>query len=308
MKKVLKTIFWALVVVLLIFESFSFSSLAKIVSSEGGSGGKTIIVDDDGDGDYTSISQGIAAAEPGDTVLVRGGVYYETLNIYKSSITLKGASDPNGPAVPVIGSTGTSSPIISIYRDSCVIQGFKIMGDKARKAIEVKGNDNIIKDNTILNSYVGIVIWSPGNVISGNSIGLDTVGVQVYNSFNVIENNNFWGDSQCIYTSRAFNLEISGNTFAGYQTGISINFYYPTESYCTITDNNFLEPDNVLSNLFGIGIKSATFRNCLRANWRHNYWGLPHLTKVILGTIEHGNTEYSWINIDWRAAKIPHIN
>jgi len=301
MEKVLKRIFLALVILSVC--ALAGTNLGNALAQDTG---KTIIVDDDGDGDYAKIWQGIVAAKSGDTIIVRGGVYYESINIYKSSIILKGEKDPNGPAIPVIGSTGASSPIISISADSCVVQGFKIMGDKARTAIYVKGSNNIIKENTILNSYAGIVVWGSGNVISSNSIGLNTVGVQIYNSFNTVENNDFWGDKECIYTSRASSLEISGNTFAGYQTGISINFDYPTESYCQITNNNFLEPDALLGFL-GLGVKSATFHNCLRAQWRGNYWGVPHIVKIIWGTVEHGNTEYPWINIDWRPAKIPRI-
>lgn len=50
-----------------------------------------IIVDDEGDGDYTSIKEAVNNANPGDTIEVYSGTYYEhNITIEKEEITLKG--------------------------------------------------------------------------------------------------------------------------------------------------------------------------------------------------------------------------
>ena len=43
--------------------------------------GVTIIVDQNGDGDYTSIQSGVNGANSGDTILVRSGTYIEAIYI-----------------------------------------------------------------------------------------------------------------------------------------------------------------------------------------------------------------------------------
>lgn len=50
-----------------------------------------LTVDDEGDGDYTSIAEAVATANPGDTIEVYSGDYYEcNITIYASGLTLKG--------------------------------------------------------------------------------------------------------------------------------------------------------------------------------------------------------------------------
>jgi len=68
----------------------------------------TLCVKQDGSGDYTIIQEALNAANPGDTVLVHPGRYFENLVINKSNITL----------MSLEGTTGDDS-----YIDSTVIDG-----------------------------------------------------------------------------------------------------------------------------------------------------------------------------------------
>ena len=50
-----------------------------------------IIVDDEGDGDYTSIKEAVNNTNPGGTIEVYSGTYYECgIEIYTENITLRG--------------------------------------------------------------------------------------------------------------------------------------------------------------------------------------------------------------------------
>ncbi|NOZ62112.1 MAG: hypothetical protein GXO74_10560, partial [Calditrichaeota bacterium] len=52
---------------------------------------RTIIVDARGNGDYLTISEGMAAASSGDTVYVMPGTYYEHGIRMKENVVLQGA-------------------------------------------------------------------------------------------------------------------------------------------------------------------------------------------------------------------------
>ncbi len=68
----------------------------------------TLNVKQDGSGDYTQIQDALDAADPGDTILVHPGRYFENLEINKNNITLKSLEAISGD---------------SSYIDSTIIDG-----------------------------------------------------------------------------------------------------------------------------------------------------------------------------------------
>ncbi|MFX0212178.1 MAG: hypothetical protein ACFFDT_39760, partial [Candidatus Hodarchaeota archaeon] len=72
-------------------------ALFSIVLFSYSSWGKTIIVDQTGNGDYIQINEAITNSSDGDTIIVKAGVYVESVNIYKA-ITIIG----EGPDVTTI--------------------------------------------------------------------------------------------------------------------------------------------------------------------------------------------------------------
>ena len=96
--------------------------IKSIVSSES----KTIIVDDNGTADYSSIQEAINAAECGDTIYVRNGTYYENLLIQKDNITLLGENKETS----IIDGDGIGG-ILNLYAANNIsIQGFSILNGK----------------------------------------------------------------------------------------------------------------------------------------------------------------------------------
>ena len=84
----------------------------------------TIIVDDDGTGDYTSIQTAINNAGVGDNIVVKDGTYTEQLTVNVPSISLVAASGET----PVIYLSSYSVGI-DVTASDIIIEGFEIFGN-----------------------------------------------------------------------------------------------------------------------------------------------------------------------------------
>ena len=84
----------------------------------------TWTVDDSGGADFTRIQDAINASNPGDTIEVRSGTYYENVDI-DNELILTGIDTGSGK--PVVDAGGIGS-VITISADGCVLNGFTVTG------------------------------------------------------------------------------------------------------------------------------------------------------------------------------------
>jgi parallel beta-helix repeat protein len=146
-------------------------------------GANTWIVDDEGDGDFTSIQAAIDYASDGDTIEVYSGTYVENITIYKK-LWLKGNSSEylNGTDVgkPIINASfQNNTHTIRVVCNGIRLSGFNITGSgkewktvgqgtayEAKKyqchGILILSNDCNITDNSIYQNGHGIYISSGG--------------------------------------------------------------------------------------------------------------------------------------------------
>ena len=176
-----------------------------------------ILVDDDGDADYSKIQDAIDNASNGDTIYVKSGTYNESIMIFKP-ITLIGE---NKDTTIIDRYSKTSKyfvkSTIDIYADNITIDGFTI-------------NDN---------SYA-IKIYSDYNKISNNVFtdNLDGVALEGANN-NIITNNIFRNNSISLKSNACYNY-VAYNTIKDSTGGISL-----TDSYeNTIEKNNIIACNN----------------------------------------------------------------
>lgn len=92
--------------------------------------GNIIIVDDEGDGDYTSIKDALSSASPGDTIEVYSGTYPEQgIRIIKDNITLLGIPHElgrgNDSGKPIIKGDGTTY-VIKLIESNITVSNFII--------------------------------------------------------------------------------------------------------------------------------------------------------------------------------------
>jgi parallel beta-helix repeat protein len=274
-------------------ESFSFKSGIQV-------SGDIIIVDDEGDGDYTSIKNALNHTDPGDIIEVYSGTYYEYgIIISEDNITLKGipyelgnGSDIGKPFVNGEGKNyviffdakniildsfhienkdGTDHCIISISQNAsgCIISN-NDLANTSLCLIYVEGSNNKVINNNISHSAIrqGILLYDPCNncLISGNVISDVEIGIDLWDSnHNTITGNKI---SRC----REFGIDIAssdyntvkGNSFKDNSVGIHIIY---NSRGSRIKNNNFI--NNQLQAQFVYGIPIFWY---LTNRWNGNYW------------------------------------
>jgi parallel beta-helix repeat protein len=178
-------------------------------------GETTIYVDDDGGADYTTIQRAIDNANPGDTVYVFSGTYYENVIVYKS-INLTGENRKT-----TIIDAERERSVITTTKDWTNITGFTVKnsGDYYDDAgIKLSGENNCrIYDNIIQSNEVnGIYLYqySDNNIISNNEIYSSRYGINMHiSSKNTITDNKIDNSDEVaikIYSSNE--NTITGNT------------------------------------------------------------------------------------------------
>jgi parallel beta-helix repeat protein len=135
-----------------------------------------IIVDNEGDGDYTSIQDAIDNASNGDKIMVYSGIYHENVLVNKT-LTLVGVDAElgagNDTGMPILNGTGVGGTGIMIKADGTLIKGFFIR-DYQDGIDLVFCRNNMIVNNTIVlpknaGNYIGLYV-SDYNTISYNQL------------------------------------------------------------------------------------------------------------------------------------------
>jgi nitrous oxidase accessory protein len=289
-----------------------------------------ITVDDDGDGDYTSIKDAVNNASPGDTIEVYSGTYFENnITISKPYLTLLGIphelGNGSGTGKPFINGQGLDD-VINIFADNTILSGFHIenSGNRLVSALLLSNNckycivsDNDISNNscgmliacgschncTIINNtlrrcvdYQGIVVTEPSsyNTITGNTITDVSLGVDLWeSSHNTVTKNTIRKCLHGIDVSSDGN-SVSLNTLENNTLGIIVTGY-----------GNEVRHNNLINNQ-----QQATFiippdmwHGPGYIKWVGNYWNRPQrLPHLIFGY----TCLVPWFNVDWRPALAPY--
>jgi parallel beta-helix repeat protein len=307
-------------------DSFSLCSGSQVT-------GDIIIVDDEGDGDYTSIKEALNSTDPGDTIEVYSGTYYEyDLDIEIEDITLKGIlyelGNGNDIGKPLIHGQGKGK-VMRIWAKRFTITGFRIENGGGTIACGIIGiqkdadncvisdndiahaitgcvgiisNNNKILNNTISHSAIrqGIALGEEckNNTISGNVISDVEIGIDLWDSnHNTVIGNKI---SRCwefgIDIAGSDYNTVKGNSFEDNAVGVHIIYH---SRGCRIKNNNFI--NNQLHAYFVYGFPIFW---CLTNRWNGNYW---NGTRTMPYPIRGGHFFFiPFVQFDWRPALKPY--
>jgi parallel beta-helix repeat protein len=249
-----------------------------------------ITVDDEpGDADFTSIKDAVNSANPGDTIEVYSGTYYEgEISMKTPKITLKGVpyelGSGNDTGKPIIVREG-SRHIFWVEADHIIISGFIMQ-------------DNISENKMLYQGHFIDVHSVNGCLISNNTIQNGTyysVGIDCYNtnSVHIIDNIIDNMDWNGISFTKITNAIISGNSIINSRNGISID----SSEAINITKNKI--------NGCGGGIQLSSSHNITLYlnNIESNSIGLS-LTISKKNIIKQNNFINNSRNAIWTASKI----
>lgn len=151
---------------------------------------------------YENIQDAVDAAEPGDSIKVKEGIYEEHVKIRKSVCIIgdPGSDDEIGPGenAPIIdgGDVDSDQPIPRVFdvfqvEGSVVIEGFEIVGfTKDWEGIAVRETSDVaVRDSYIEDIRTGITTQSPFNLEDGwevrrNELINPDIGIELQNVSN----------------------------------------------------------------------------------------------------------------------------
>ena len=144
---------------------FPSASSTNITNSQDVKVSRAVIrVDDDGDGDYTSIQDAIDNATAGDIIEVYSGTYDDIITVDKQ-LSLMGVDSElgggGGTGKPFLnGECGNDEDLIHVKNNGCSISGFHIKSqDYCYNAILISSDNNNIFQNEIENTNFGINLY-----------------------------------------------------------------------------------------------------------------------------------------------------
>ena len=288
--------------------------------------GNVITVDDEGDGDYTSIKEAVNNASEGDIIEVYSGTYYEHgIEIRKENITLKGIpyelGTGNDIGMPFLD--GQDHDLLFIKADGVTLSGFRIEneGNVAAGTITLNSATNCLISENDVSHMLGPPIYCKdcSNIkiinnnlshsairqgicfhecdsftISRNIITNCPTGILVWDSNNnTIEGNTILNCGHGIESYGSFNI-VFQNIIEDNSHGIVV-----VGAFNVIKQNNFIG-NSKTDAFFQIGIDDFPFLN----QWFNNYWGRPRILPYpIFGFVLFF---IPWVQFDWRPALLPH--
>jgi parallel beta-helix repeat protein len=234
---------------------------------------------------YQNITDAIAAAEPGDTITVSPGSYYENITI-NTPINLIG-SDKNDTILEyqkdVYG--------ILVLTDDVTISGFTIKN--ASIGIYARSSNTLIENNIFQNNSNAILIEDmSNNKIISNTLKSNNDGINLYNSTNnTISDNHIMEDSYFgikLWENSSYNI-LSSNAITNCKRGILIQRWSNNNS---IFDNNL----STMKSGYCVDLEYS-FYNHIFNNTFHNWTRAITLTKCHNNTIANNTFDRNEIGI-----------
>jgi len=245
---------------------------------------------------YPTITAAIAAASPGDTIIVQSGTYCESPIINKP-LTLEGENSAN----TVVVGTGTPNAtgkayavvpnVFTVTADNVKISGFTITSfnysaqPQFPNGIVIEANNCVVTGNNIVNTFTGVFFSDESSIVVDNNNITDSHenGVISYGGYNnTITNNNVVSNvAKDGITTEGYSYNISGNNISGSPYGLGM-----ASTYSVVFKNN-ISDDNVAA-LWLVGSDNMVAANYL-SNSTYGIYLVPYFGLASNNTIYHND-------------------
>ena len=221
-----------------------------------------IIVDDEGDGDFTSIQDALNFSSSGDTIEVYSGTYEGRITI-DHQIFIHGIDrefekgDDTG--APVLTSSTYVGLLILVEADDCEISGFYINpgipeGDEfGNNGIALHSKNNRVFNNVLQTGNRGIIAYvgrdtadCSNNSIYNNSVSGFSVAIQIEGDHCLVKNDEIFNNTYGIHIFDADDVYVTTNNFIDnfmhafiFWIPFSYNIYYSRPKNVTFDKNYY---------------------------------------------------------------------
>jgi len=211
-------------------------------------GETTIMVDDSGGADYTSIQEAVYNADDGDTILVYSGTYTENVNVAKP-LTIK--SESGNPDDTIVHAAHPNDHVFYVTADNVTIGGFRVTGANGigKHGIHLEGvTECDVTNNIVSNNWCGIYLLdSRTNTLRDNTVQSNSnYGIFLVKSGdnnlsnNTVNSNNRYG----IALDTSNNNNLSDNTVhSNNKHGIALG----------TSSHNRMRNNNIFNNTYNFG-------------------------------------------------------
>lgn len=218
-------------------------------------GSSTIVVDDDGGEDFTTIQGALDHANDGDTIEVRAGAY-DDVDVSKN-VSLIGV---DGPEETVIEGDSDSAIRLTGHTDelgNIKVRGFTLRSDGGQIAFAAfsDGNTDFDTDGLVVSNVV--VEDSPFGIYFFDAKNVEISSVEVRNV-----------EGAAVAMAGVSNVEIVDSDLRSSGTGVSVGVGFP-ESVYPDNDNVRISNTNIVGN--NVGVNSTD--EDLTVDATDNYWG-----------------------------------
>ncbi len=210
-----------------------------------------LIVNSEGNGDFSSIQEAVDSAAPGDSIVVTKGQYIENIIITKELVLISNSSRTEDVVVRI---KDPDSSIFSVQADNVTIAGFSLHGiNNEGYGIWLNGSNGCnLSNNFVSDCRWGIFIeGSYRNMISDNFLD-ENRGYGFFlveSSNNQIENNTIINQMDGICLDSSYNNFLGNNSVGGCsESGIILR----DDSF-----NNNLSANRMFDNKFNFGDESG---------------------------------------------------
>jgi nitrous oxidase accessory protein NosD len=222
-----------------------------------------------GPGNYTTIQSAINAANPGDTVFVYSGTYYEYFIKIPKKIHLIGEDRDT----TIIDGQGKFSEVLEIAND-VTIQGFTVQNAGEGVGFFLMKNSSVIFNNRIRNCAQGIYNYGSytlceihHNIIENNT----NVGIQLDMGpcdirHNAILSNPTGIDGNSIFLPSEVTFIVQ-NHFE--ENNLAIRAF---DFHANISQNNFMKNTRQVKLYYGGALSMLSLVFLCKTQWSQNYW------------------------------------